>query len=295
MPEHRKAPVTRQAWVAGLRIMRPWNLVMIAASMAVFAWKVVGTALQDHLWAVVVMVSMAAAGNVINDYFDQREDRVNKPRRALVGRVLKRRVALAEHGALTVLALCAAGWGSWKMQVGWPLLWTTVLGGALAAYSPWFKRHFLRGNVLIALAVGQLPLWTGAVLEVREEQAWVVLIGFAFISGWLTLVREVTKDLQDAEGDAQWGYDTLPIRWGRERTLRALNGLFAVSAIWLVLASGWWWSQIEFGASATLLFWLPFAAGWRELRRGREDRVSAWLKLTLAGGLAALVAAVPLA
>ena len=295
MPEPRTAPVTRHAWVAGLRIVRPWNLVMIAVAMATVAFQVVGVSIWREAWAVSVMVAMAAAGNVINDYFDQREDRINKPRVALVGRVLKRRVALAEHGVLTAVALGAAGWGASKLGAGWPLGWTLVLGGALAAYSPWFKRHFLRGNLLIAIAVGQLPVWTGAVLGATGERTWIVLWGYAFISGWLTLVREVTKDLQDAEGDAQWGYDTLPIRWGRDRTLRGLNGLFVVSAFGLAVASGWWWSQIQIAAASNLLFWIPFLAGWRELRRGREDRVSAWLKLTLAGGLVALGAAPPLA
>ena len=212
-----------------------------------------------------------------------------------MGRVLKRRVALAEHLALSAVALGAAAWGSWSLQSGWPLIWAIALGGALAAYSPWFKRRFLTGNVLIAFAVGQLPLWTGGVLGLTEAQAWQVLGGYAALSAWLTLLREVTKDLQDAEGDAQWAYDTLPVRWGRERTLRTLHALFAIAALLLGLAAAWWWSQIEFRAVWTLLYWLPFLAGWRQLRRGREDRVSAWLKLTLAGGLGALAVAPPLA
>ena len=47
---------------------------------------------------------VGAAGNLINDYFDVREDRINKPNRALVGRLVKRRV-YDTHWGFTIAAL----------------------------------------------------------------------------------------------------------------------------------------------------------------------------------------------
>ena len=40
-------------------------------------------------WLVVPML-VGAAGNVINDYFDIREDRINKPTKNHIGRTVKR-------------------------------------------------------------------------------------------------------------------------------------------------------------------------------------------------------------
>lgn len=294
MPEP-NAPVTTSPLLALIRLTRPWNVLMIGAAMWVFFVRFLDVPLADHGWAVLAMAAAAAAGNVINDYFDVREDRVNKPRRALVGRVVKRRIALATHHVLSGMAIFAAGYGAWQMQACWPLIYMVVLGGALAAYSPFFKRSFLRGNLLIAFAVGQLPIWAGGVVGTEDERLWQVLMGYAALSFWLTLVREITKDLQDAEGDARWGYDTLAVRWERIRTVQLLHGLLALGALGLGTAATWWWGQIGVPASWCMAFLLPYFAGWVTLRNGDVTRLSAWLKLSLAGGLVALAAAPPLA
>lgn len=278
-----------------LRLTRPWNLVMIAGSMGVFFWQVIHVHWRGLEWAIVAMVCAAGAGNVINDYFDQREDRINKPRRALVGRVVKRRVALATHHALSAVAVAAAGWGAWQLKAMWPLLYVVALGGLLAAYSPFFKRRFLRGNVLIALAVGQLPIWAGGVSGLADAAAWRVLAGYALVSSGLTFIREVVKDVQDAEGDARWGYDTLAVRWGQDRTMRLLGRAMGLGWLGLVGAFVWWWGQIGGQAAWCLTFLLPYFGATRALHRGDIKGLSAWLKATLAGGMVAVAVAPPLA
>lgn len=279
--------------IAMFRIMRPWNLLMIGVSIELFAQVFSDQSLLQELWPVASMLAVAAAGNVINDYFDQKEDKINKPRRAMVGRVISRKFALAEHLVLSLTALAFAGWGAWQVQQFWPFAYITVLGAALTAYSPWFKRAFLRGNVIIALAVGQVPLWSGAALRIQNNEVWNFLWIYAGLSFWLTLLREITKDIQDRPGDAEWGYDTLPVRWGTDRSLNLLKILFLPSALLLLASSFWWWVQVGEQAAWCFAFVLPFFAAWRELRRERIERVSAWLKLVLAGGLMTLAMAPP--
>ena len=41
---------------------------------------------------------IAAAGNIINDYFDVRADRINKPDRLIIGKYVKRRYAIVSIG-----------------------------------------------------------------------------------------------------------------------------------------------------------------------------------------------------
>jgi 4-hydroxybenzoate polyprenyltransferase len=57
-------------------------------------------------------VLIAAGGNVINDYFDTRIDRINKPGDVIVGRTVKRRVAMTAHGVLSGLGLLLGA--SWR-------------------------------------------------------------------------------------------------------------------------------------------------------------------------------------
>ncbi len=287
-------PITQNPWLALLQVTRPWNLLMIGVAMVIFGRQVAGMPIRSFGWAIAAMMCIAGAGNVINDYFDQREDRINKPRKALVGRVLKRRWALGAHHALAASALLLSSWGSHLTGSYVPLIWSIFLGGLLAAYSPFFKRRFLRGNLLIACAVGQLPLWTGMVLSVEGEVIWWILVGFAGISGWLTLIREVTKDLQDCDGDKEWGYDTLPIRWKTEKTVRLLHALMVPTAIALFGVT-WIWAEFSEGAGWwTLAFNVPFLGAWLQLQRRDIRRLSAWLKLTMAGGLIALAMAPPI-
>ena len=54
------------------------------------------------------MAALAAGANVINDYFDVAEDRVNRPDRTFVGRVITRRQTLALNYTLTGIAVLSS-------------------------------------------------------------------------------------------------------------------------------------------------------------------------------------------
>ena len=64
-----------------------------------------GLADLGHVGWLLVPMLVGAAGNLINDYFDVREDRISKPEKALVGRTVKRRVVMVTHWGFTVAAL----------------------------------------------------------------------------------------------------------------------------------------------------------------------------------------------
>ena len=50
-------------------------------------------------------VLIAAAGYIINDYYDVKIDLINKPERVIVGRVLKRRIAMIAHTILNFIGI----------------------------------------------------------------------------------------------------------------------------------------------------------------------------------------------
>lgn len=289
--------VTESAVWAGVRLTRPWNVLMIVVAM----WLILESLLTpelagpDSVWVfalgTVAMAALAAGANVINDYFDVAEDRVNRPDRALVGRVITRRQTMALNYLLTALAIAATAAVCVLSKSWWPMVWNTLLGTLLWGYSPWFKRRFLRGNVVIALSVGQLPLW--CLLLVGTDVDWKtwlatldgsVLLGYVVLSTYVTFLREMTKDWQDAHGDGEAGYDTLPVRWGAERTQSLLHLLHGLG--WVLMLAAWWASWLALSRPiAPLFFILPYAGVHIQLLRGRIDSVSAWQKLTLAGGL----------
>jgi 4-hydroxybenzoate polyprenyltransferase len=293
-------PITKSPFWACVRITRPWNVLMVGVSMTLIrlAWikpGVSGLLEMDFAMPLIIMMLLAASGNVINDYFDVAEDLVNKPRRALVGRVVSRRTALLVHHFMvgTAMSMALAISINWKTPT--PFVWSAVVAGLLWLYSPQFKRRFLRGNIIVSLIVGQLPIWCtlgafnfSAWHEILEEPEGKGLVAYALLSLTVTFLREVTKDLQDMTGDAASGYDTIPVRWGKERSVRFLK--ISHLCAWPMLISAAILASVQFNlGTESLIFLMPYAGATIQLFRKRIDSVSAWQKLTLGGGLAFLL------
>ena len=170
---------------------------------------------------------VAAAGYIINDYFDTKIDRINKPEKLLIDKSVKRRIAMGAHIVINIIAI-AIGFtlcylaGFWKLSV----IYLICVAG-LWYYSTTFKRKFLIGNLTIALftafvpmIVGVFELWLDYIryssiespVDFSDIRKWVLGISvFAFIT---TLLREMIKDIEDYEGDKEYGCTTIPIVLG---------------------------------------------------------------------------------
>jgi len=168
-------------------------------------------------------VLIAAAGYIINDYFDLNIDRVNKPNRLVVDRLIRRRSTILWHWLLSGVGALLSIYVSWVLRNPVVALANVGCVFLLWVYSTTFKRRLLIGNIIISL----LTAWVILVLYVAEVRVRadaiyhaytirlfkfaIIYAGFAFI---ISLVREVVKDLEDMEGDMKYGCRTMPIVWG---------------------------------------------------------------------------------
>ena len=100
--------------LAGIvRMTRVWNLVIIVLTQYCTAIFLVDSGqgalfYLTNIWLFVLSLSsamIAAAGYIINDYYDVKIDLINKPERVVVGRMVKRRVAMAWHTALNIAGI----------------------------------------------------------------------------------------------------------------------------------------------------------------------------------------------
>ena len=161
MAETNVSPI--RSWLHWLQLTRPWNVLAMGTMVTlVLRWQDFPLSNLLHLgqigWVLVPML-VGAAGNLINDYFDVREDRINKPERALVGRAVKRRVVLVTHWGFTTAALGWSGWLSASLHESWPILMVFVFSLVLYLYSPLLKGRGAWGNLAISLCVGGLVVW----------------------------------------------------------------------------------------------------------------------------------------
>ncbi|MBK8951695.1 MAG: geranylgeranylglycerol-phosphate geranylgeranyltransferase [Chitinophagaceae bacterium] len=229
---------------AFLRMIRLPNLIFLALTQVLFQLCIYqplykGNVPDNDLCSFILLLFaslfIAAAGYIINDYFDINIDEVNKPGRMVVDKVINRRWALAWHFMLstagiflTVLAV--------PFAEKWYLILVNVLCTALLwFYSTNFKKSLLTGNVVIAA----LTAWSILVIffskvdlgdafdaqHLRFFRLAVLYAGFAFI---ISLIREAVKDMEDMPGDAKYGCKTMPIVWG-------INATKVYVAVWLIV------------------------------------------------------------
>ncbi len=217
---------------------------------------------QPHmLLLMTASIFIAAAGYIINDYFDLNIDKINKPSGIIIEKVIKRRWAIIWHLILTTIGVLISFWVG--ALIGNSLLGLMNLSCALLlwTYSTTFKRKLLIGNIIISL----LTAWVVLVLyfcELRVTRVFyplndgyqehitrlfklaILFGGFAFI---ISMIREVIKDVEDMQGDERYGCTTLPIVWGipaakvfSATLLTVLIAALCIVQVYVIQLHRWW-------------------------------------------------------
>ena len=205
-------------------LMEKWVAVPILDQLA-FGEQLPGSIL---LLIMLATVFIAAGGYVINDYFDVKIDRINRPDELIVTRSISKPAAM--H-----LSLCLSGIGIVCGIVAAILLRSLTIGilfiivpGLLWFYSSSYKRLFMIGNLIIALLAALTPMLVAlanvAVLQLRyatilpyttlQHDLYAWLGGFALFAFLLTWIREIVKDMQDQMGDRELECHSMPVVWG---------------------------------------------------------------------------------
>ena len=223
--------------IAFLRLIRIKNLLIIAFTQYAVRWCIVYPIIKvsssyyelqlSHLHFFLLVLStvmIAAAGYIINDYFDVRIDKVNKPERMVIDKGVKRRVAIGAHTVINILAIAIAIYvayviGSWRLA-----LIHFICAAGLWFYSTTFKRQFFIGNFVIALFTALVPLIAAVYdllpiyrtyLPIEENLSllpiWKYVIALSFFAFITTILREIIKDIEDVDGDREFGCKTMPI------------------------------------------------------------------------------------
>jgi 4-hydroxybenzoate polyprenyltransferase len=306
--------------VAFFRLIRSLNLLFIALTQFLFQYCIIIPSLNEAgvppqlnttLFVLLVLASLciAAAGYIINDYFDLNIDRINKPEKLVVEKIIKRRWAILWHLVLSGIGILLSFYVGWKNNHNLLLGFANVLCVTLLwVYSTTFKKKLLAGNIIISVLTG----WVVLVLYVAEMDRFFYTVnnpaltnaiskifklsvlygGFAFI---ISLIREVIKDIQDMPGDEKYGCRTMPIVWGVNVSktfvatwLIVLTGAVVVLEIY-VLPNRWWWALIYTMIFILLPLLLIFYKLFKAQRTEQFHQLSSWIKMVMMTGILSMI------
>ena len=258
-----------------MRLVR-WSNLLFLGALVWLMEKWVAVPLLDRAafgeqlpwWIVLLLMSatvlIAAGGYVINDYFDVKIDRINRPDAVIVTRSISKPAAMRLSMVLSGIGIvCGIAVAIWLRSLTIGILFILV-PGLLWFYSSSYKRLFMVGNLIVAALAGLTPMLVAltnvAVLELRYETilpyttlphdlyAW--LGGFALFAFLLTWIREIVKDMQDQMGDRELECHSMPVVWGETWTKVFVTVLQVLTVLMMVY---FWW------------FVLPFPTGWTSL------------------------------
>ncbi|QCR23686.1 geranylgeranylglycerol-phosphate geranylgeranyltransferase [Pontibacter sp. SGAir0037] len=216
-----------------LNLIRFPNLILIVLSQALAQACLLvpgiefGKVLEPgFLGLTLSTVLVAAAGYIINDYYDIKIDAINKPERVVVGKTIRRRPAMFAHVILSFVGVAIG-----------VLLYIPIglinMGAALLlwGYSARFKKMLLIGNVVIALLSSSMLLVVAVYAHVLNN----ITIGYAIFAGIISLIREIIKDTEDIKGDASFDCRTLPIVVGLHKTKLFLYPIIAIFQLFVFI------------------------------------------------------------
>lgn len=298
---------------AFFKLVRFPNLAIVALTQYLLQYLVLLPALREaelspildalHFFLLVLTTVMIAAGGyLINDLLDYESDLINKPEAVFVNRVFPKQMVWGGYVFVTVIGFVIA----WQLAIYVKQIQLLTIYPIavllLYFYSKSWKKMPLLGNLVVAIFCAFVA---GVVLfadrenfgQLKEQgrEVGVLFGGYLLFAFFSTLLREVVKDIEDMEGDARLGLQTLPILFGMKAAKKWAIGVGLLLLFSLLLFVHWLWQRQEvlsafftiFGVIFPLVYTLYF------LRKANDkadfSKASFLAKMVMLSGLVLLV------
>ena len=304
---------------AFFRLIRWPNLLMILITQGLFYYSLVEPVNQNGIFThfdtfyfilfVISSLLIAAAGYIINDYFDLNIDLVNKPDTAIIDKIIKRRWAIVMHLFFSFTAILISIYIDLKSATNWLTFSNVICIFLLFGYSVSLKKKLLWGNILIS----SLTAWVvivcfliyynsffcdncdSSLFQLFHNRFMRISFLYAVFAFVISLIREVVKDLEDMVGDMRFACKTMPITWGVPATkffvavwLVILFVIIVIVQIY-VLQFGWLWSMFY----CVSLLLVPLVYIFKKLFKAQNAKdyhlLSKVIKFVMLAGLISLV------
>ena len=211
-------------------VVRGYNILVIVIAQYLTAIyilahdKPLGEVLFDVKLLMLVLASATtiAAGYIINNFYDSEKDRINRPNKSQLDRLVSQNTKLSFYFVLNFSAVIMASYVSFN----------AVLFFSFYIFGIWLYSHKLKkrpfiGNLTSAMLT-TLPFFAIFLYYKNFDSVIFVHASFLFL---VIFMRELTKDLENLKGDLLLNYKTIPIVFGEKTSKLILTILSALTTI----------------------------------------------------------------
>ncbi|TXD51629.1 MULTISPECIES: geranylgeranylglycerol-phosphate geranylgeranyltransferase [unclassified Polaribacter] len=161
------------------------------------------------LYIVLASVCVVASGYIINNFYDDKVDKINRPLKTGLENFVKQETKLRLYFFLNFLGFIFGFFVSWK----------AALFFAVYIFAIWFYSHKLKKypftGLFSATALTVMPFF--AIFIYYKNFSEIIFIHAIFLF-FVIMARELIKDLQNMKGAIANNYDTFPVVYGEIKT-----------------------------------------------------------------------------
>lgn len=210
-------------------VVRGYNIMMICIAQYLTAIFILSrqplrqVLLDPRLFAIVLAGALAVAGGyIINAFYDQEKDLINKPTRTLMERIVGQHTKLSLYFILNFLSVIVASYVSFR----------AVLFFSIYIFMMWFYSHRIKKIVLVGNIVSGIlsiiPFF--AIFVYYHNFQKIIFVHAAFLY-YLLLAKDFVKDLQNIKGDFALGYHTIATDYGERSSKQLITVLIGLTLV----------------------------------------------------------------
>jgi 4-hydroxybenzoate polyprenyltransferase len=196
-----------------LSVVRGYNIIIIVLAQylaAIFIFspeKSLGEIIfnLDLYFIVLSTICVIASGYIINNFYDSKKDRINKPIKSKIDSIVGQKTKLNIYFTLNFIGVGFAFLISWRAA-----LFFAVYIFLIWLYSHKLKKYPFTG-LFSAAILAILPFF--AVFIYYKNFSTIIFTHAAFLF-FVLMIRELVKDLENIKGDVAQNYITIPIKYG---------------------------------------------------------------------------------
>ena len=195
-------------------VVRIYNILIIVlaqylTSIFILSDKKLFDVIFDlNLFLLILCSSLSiASGYIINNFYDQKKDVINKPIKTKIDDVVKKSTKLYFYFILNFVVMFFASIISLRA-----VIFFSVYIFFLWFYSHKLKRLLFIGNLFYSL----LTITPFFAILLYYKNIELIIVAYALFLFFILLLKDITKDLKNLVGDFTENYQTIPVAFGED-------------------------------------------------------------------------------